>query len=96
MRAGCAPVETTGTYNIGTGQHTTLTEVHGLMSAALDGSALPSVAEDRSYVLHTISLKTTKAEKELEWKPTIDLAQGIKRTIRWLCATLESPSMVGV
>ena len=89
MRAGCAPVETTGTYNIGTGQHTTLTEVHGLMSAALDGSALPSVAEDRSYVLNAISLKATKAEKELEWKPTLDLAQGIRRTIRWLCATLE-------
>ena len=38
VRAGCAPVETTRTYNIGTGQHTTVTEVHGLMSAALDGS----------------------------------------------------------
>ena len=97
VRAGCAPIETTGTYNIGTGQHTTLTEVHGLMSAALDGSALPSVAEDRSDVLHTISLNATKAEKELEWKPSTDLAEGIKRTIRWLCATLEPepPALVG-
>jgi len=89
MRAGCAPIETTGTYNIGTGQHTTVTEVHGLMSEVLDGSLLPSVAADRSDELNAIALNSTKAEQELEWKPTVDLAEGIERTVRWLCATLE-------
>ena len=89
VRAGCAPIETTGTYNVGTGQHTTVTEVHGLISAALDGSSPPSFAMDRGDELHAIALNVTKAEKELGWKPTVDLAQGIQRTIRWLCATLE-------
>ena len=98
VRAGCAPIETTGTYNIGTGQHTTVTEVHGLMSAALDGSAPPCRAAELSDEPRAIALDATKAEKELEWKPTVDLAEGIQRTIRWLCATLEpeSPAMVGV
>ena len=97
VRAGCAPIETTGTYNVGTGQHTTVTEVHGLMSAALDGSSPPSVAEELGDELHAIALNATKAEKELEWKPTVDLAEGIRRTMRWLCATLEpeSPALVG-
>ena len=67
------------------------------MSAVLDGSAPPSVAEDRSDELRAIALNATKAEKELGWKPTVDLAQGIRRTIRWLCATLEPepPALVG-
>ena len=46
VRAGRAPMETTGTYNVGSGHHTTVTEVHGLMSAALDGSAPPCRAEE--------------------------------------------------
>ena len=33
IRAGCAPIETTGTFNIGTGRHATATEVRGLLSA---------------------------------------------------------------
>jgi UDP-glucose 4-epimerase len=41
-------------------------------------------------------LDATKAEKELGWKPIVDLAAGIQRTIRWLCATLEpEPSAAG-
>jgi UDP-glucose 4-epimerase len=89
VRAGCAPIETTGTYSVGTGQHTTVTEVHRLISAALDGASSPSFVMDRGDELHAIALNVTKAEKELGWKPTVDLAQGIQRTIRWLCATLE-------
>ena len=62
------------------------------------GRRRPVVAADRSDEPHAIALDATKAEKELEWKPTVDLAEGIKRTIRWLCDTLEpeSPAMVGV
>jgi UDP-glucose 4-epimerase len=39
--------------------------------------------------LQAIALNASRAEKELGWKPTFDLAEGIQRTIRWLCATLE-------
>lgn len=97
LRAGCAPIETTGIYNVGTGQRTTVTEVQGLISAALDGSSPPSFDMDRGDELHAIALNVTKAEKELGWKPTVDLAQGIQRTTRWLRATLEpeSSALVG-
>jgi UDP-glucose 4-epimerase len=89
VRAGCAPIETTGTYNLGTGQHTTVSEVHGLISAVLGGPMPPSFAVDRGDGLRAVALNVTKAEKELGWKPAVDIAEGVRRTIRWLCATLE-------
>jgi UDP-glucose 4-epimerase len=89
VRAGCGPLEATGIYNVGTGQHTSITEVRSLMSAALDGSSLPSPSEDNSDELHAIALNASKAARELEWTPTVDLAEGIRRTMQWLCATVE-------
>jgi UDP-glucose 4-epimerase len=41
VRAGRAPTSTTGTYNIGTGQRATATDVRRLISAVLDGSSPP-------------------------------------------------------
>jgi UDP-glucose 4-epimerase len=84
VRAGYAPIKTTGTFNIGTGRHTTVTEVHGLMSAVLDAQSPPSFAAELDAELHAVALKATKAKNELGWEPTVDLAEGIRRTIRWL------------
>jgi nucleoside-diphosphate-sugar epimerase len=74
-----------------------VTEVHSLMSAVLDGASLPRVRGRSSDGLSPIALNAAKAEKELDWKPTVDLAEGTRRTIRWLCATLEreSPALLG-
>jgi UDP-glucose 4-epimerase len=97
LRAGCAPMETTGTYNIATGRQTTMTEVHDLMAAALDGSPLAGAVADPGDAATAIALDVTKAARELDWKPQVELADGIGRTMRWLCATLEpeSPALVG-
>jgi nucleoside-diphosphate-sugar epimerase len=56
-------------------------EMYGLAPICL-ALALQSVAADRSDELHAIALNATKAEKELEWKPTVALAEGIQRTIQ--------------
>jgi UDP-glucose 4-epimerase len=97
MLAGSAPNETTGTYNIGTGRHVTVTEVRNLMSAVIDGSSLPCVDGDGSDGLNAIVLNATKADRDLDWKPRVDLAEGIQRTIHWLRATLEPkrPEILG-
>ena len=96
VRAGGAPVEITGNYNIVTGRHVSLTEIHGLMSAVLDGACLPSPNEDPCNELNAIALDATKAANELGWTPKVDIAEGIRRTMRWLCATLEpeSPALI--
>ena len=55
----------------------------------LDRSSPPCYGAARTGELHAIALDATKAERELGWKPAVDLAEGIQRTIRWLRATLE-------
>jgi UDP-glucose 4-epimerase len=89
IRAGCAPIETTGTFNIGTGRHATATEVHGLLSAIVDGVSPVGIA-DSDDAGTVVALNAGRAENELGWKAVVDLADGIERTITWLCATLES------
>jgi UDP-glucose 4-epimerase len=97
VRAGHAPISTTGIYNIGTGKQATVTEVHRLISAVLDGSSPPRYVAARTGELHAIALDATKAEEELGWKAAVDLVDGIQRTIQWLRATLEPepPALVG-
>ena len=89
MCAGRAPAGTTGVYNIGTGKQATVTEVHRLISAMLDGAAPPLYAEARTGELHAIALDAHKAESELGWKPVVDLLEGIERTVDWLRAVGE-------
>jgi UDP-glucose 4-epimerase len=89
VRAGQAPLTTVGTYNIGTGRQTTVAEVHRLIAAVLDGASMPRYAAARTGELDAIALDATKAEKELGWKPAVDLVEGIQRTMQWLRATLE-------
>jgi UDP-glucose 4-epimerase len=89
LRAGCAPSGVTGTYNIGTGQQITAKELHELISAVLDRPSPLCYAAARTAELHAIALDATKAEKELGWKPSIGLVEGIRRTIGWLFSILE-------
>jgi UDP-glucose 4-epimerase len=97
VRAGFAPTETTGIYNIGTEQKTTMTEMHALMCAVRDGASPPRLNEDRGDELNSVAVNATRAANELGWKPTVELADGIRRTLRWLRATLEpeEPELVG-
>ena len=46
-------------------------------------------AQDRAAKISTAEDECGQAEKKLEWKSTVNLAEGIQRTIRWLCATVE-------
>jgi UDP-glucose 4-epimerase len=90
VSASRAPLTITGVYNIGTGKQTTVAEVHRLISATFDGSPPPSYAAARTGELHAIALDATKADIELGWKPTVDISEGIDRTMRWLRASLSS------
>lgn len=84
MCAGFAPMELTGTYTIGTGRRTTVHELQQLICAVVDSPAAQESAafRDGETYLHAPEMK-------LGWKPTVGLAEGIERTVRWLLATLE-------
>jgi UDP-glucose 4-epimerase len=89
VRAGHAPLTTTGTYNIGTGRQTTVADVHRLIDSALEGTSVPRYSPSRTGELDAIALDATKAERELGWHPVVDIGTGIERTVQWLRATLE-------
>jgi UDP-glucose 4-epimerase len=86
--AADAPV-TTGTFNIGTGVQTSVTELHQLIAEAVDVSRPPDHAEARTGEVHASALDPTRAGRVLGWKPDTDLTEGIKRTVDWLRGILD-------
>lgn len=84
MRAAQAPLSVVGTYNIGTGCQTSVTEVHRAISAALGRTVPPRYAPSRVGELQAISLDAGNARRELGWNPLVDFDEGIHRTLTWL------------
>ncbi|MET0897012.1 MAG: NAD-dependent epimerase/dehydratase family protein [Mycobacterium sp.] len=90
VRAAEAPAEVTGTFAIGTGLQTALTEVVALISKVLDGASPADLGLDRG----TSAAEDATARKELGWMPNFSLTEGIGRTLQWLHATMEpEPSL---
>ena len=87
-----APVTTTGTFNVGTGVQTTVTDLHELIAGAVGVSRSPDHAEARTGEVQASALDPTRAGQMLGWKPDIDLAEGIKRTVDWLRGVLDPPA----
>ena len=90
MCAAQLPPAVMGTYNIGTGEQTTVSEVYRLIAEALGVSSPPRYAAARTGEVQAIALDSKEAREELGWKPSIKLVDGIQRTIHWLRGTLES------
>jgi UDP-glucose 4-epimerase len=84
-----APVTTTGTFNIGTGVQTTVTELHQLIAEVVGVSRPPDHAEARTGEVQASALDPTRAGRVLGWKPDTDLTEGIKRTVDWLRGRLD-------
>ena len=84
-----APVTTIGTFNIGTGVQTTVTELHQRIAAAVGVSCPPDYAEARTGEVHASALDPTRAGRELGWKPDIDVTEGVERTVGWLRGILD-------
>jgi UDP-glucose 4-epimerase len=87
--AADAPITTIGTFNIGTGVQTTVTELHDLIAAKVGVSRPPDHAEARTGEVHASALDATRAGRVLGWKPDTDLTDGIKRTVEWLRGILD-------
>ncbi|MCR4419570.1 MAG: NAD-dependent epimerase/dehydratase family protein [Clostridia bacterium] len=71
-------------YNIGTGSGTS---VNRLFSLLKDLTRYPGEAEhgpERAGELRSIFLDCSKAARELDWKPRVDLREGLARTVAHL------------
>ncbi|OBG29098.1 UDP-glucose 4-epimerase [Mycobacterium alsense] len=86
-----APVRTTGVFNIGTGVQTTVNDLHQLIAGAVGVAQSARYAEARTGEVQASALDPTRAAQKLGWKPDVDLAEGVKRTVEWLRGVLDPP-----
>ena len=75
-----APV---GSYNIGTGIESSVSDLITELKAASGRDFEVIHGEERPGEVQSISLEVSFAEKALGWKPNEDLSSGIKKTWQW-------------
>jgi UDP-glucose 4-epimerase len=70
-----------GTFNVGTGQETTVLELHRLCAEASGSEAEPTLEPARLGDARRSVLDVTRARDELGWNPTTLLVEGLRRTL---------------
>lgn len=68
-------------FNIGTGKETTLNEVYRKIADLLGKEAKPIYHPDRPGEQVRYCLDSAKIRKELGWKPTITIDEGLKQIV---------------
>jgi UDP-glucose 4-epimerase len=82
----CGPVADGLRLNVGTGVAITDLELHRVIAEAVGGVAAPEPAPARLGDLPHMVVDATQARLVLGWKPSIELHEGIERTIASLKA----------
>jgi UDP-glucose 4-epimerase len=70
-----------GTFNIGTGEETTVLELHRLCAEVSGSKAEPAFEPARLGDARRSVLDVARARDELGWKSTTTLAEGLRRTL---------------
>ncbi|EWM14717.1 NAD-dependent epimerase/dehydratase family protein [Kutzneria sp. 744] len=68
-------------YNIGTGIQTSDLELHTLVAKAVGSADAPEFAPSRLGDLRASALDATAAARDLGWRPTVGLDEGVQRTV---------------
>jgi UDP-glucose 4-epimerase len=77
-----AESETIGPVNIGTGTETDVLELVQALGELGGGESFePELAPPRAGEVQRISIDPARAERELGWKPEMDLAEGLRQTL---------------
>ncbi len=72
-----------GTYNLGWGKEVTDYEIFEAVRDAVGCSVEPSYAPKRLGEIDRICLNAARAERELGWKPTITVREGIRKAVSY-------------
>jgi UDP-glucose 4-epimerase len=75
-----------GAVNIGTGVETDVIRLHALLAAAAGSDARPEHAPGRLGEQRRSCLDPREAARLLGWRPEVDLAEGLRRTLEWFRA----------
>jgi UDP-glucose 4-epimerase len=80
-----------GPYNVGSGEETTVAELHAAAAKAAGVDAEPRLAEARLGDVLRSALDTSRIERELGWRPQVSLEDGLARTQQWLQKEAPTP-----
>jgi len=69
--------------NLGWGREVSVFEIFATLRDNLQVDLDPLFAEERVGEIHRISLDSTKAQRELGWRPQVTLEEGIRRTVEY-------------
>jgi UDP-glucose 4-epimerase len=72
-----------GTYNIGTGIETSISDLVHALEHVVGRRIEPEYRPARAGEVQRIALRADKAECGLGWKPVVSLEEGLARTIEW-------------
>jgi UDP-glucose 4-epimerase len=72
-----------GAYNIGTGQETSVMTLYQTLHEALDRDAGCVLGEARGGEVQRSVLDIQRAGRALGWRPEVSLSDGLRRTIAW-------------
>ncbi len=70
-----------GVFNIGSSQGTTINQLFGMLKEITGYSGLPEYAPAKVGETYRIYLSAGKANRELGWRPEIDLRAGLDKTV---------------
>jgi UDP-glucose 4-epimerase len=71
-------------YNVGTGREVSVNQLAQTLMQASGVTVPVERAPARAGELQRSSVKPDKAGRELGWRPEVDLADGLRRTVHWL------------
>nr|BFE83282.1 hypothetical protein GCM10020093_058830 [Planobispora longispora] len=86
----CGDAGNGGRFNLGTGVETTDRELHTLVAQAAGAPDEPGGAPARLGDLPAMAVDPAPALEALDWRPRTDLATGLKATVEWARARLNS------
>lgn len=72
-----------GTYNVGTGRPTSTAKLLALLQEAAGTKIEPSREALRPGELQASAVDVTRIAEELDWRPEIELAKGLRETFDW-------------
>ncbi len=73
-----------GPYNVGTGDETSVAELHAACARVSGIAAAPTLAPARLGDVHRSVLDSSLAARELGWRPRVSLDEGLGLTWAWM------------
>jgi UDP-glucose 4-epimerase len=76
-----AASDASGSYNVGTGEQTTVLDIVEVLAAHAAGDFTPEHEPERKGEVRHIALDASRAQAELGWRAQTDLERGLERTL---------------